>query len=363
MLTFKTTGSREAYLQALATLPAGTDYSSLLFFDIETTGLSPASAQIYMIGALSFPKEGPPVLRQWFAASLSEEQELLRSFFAYAAPFRTLVHFNGNRFDLPFLNECSAQYHLPNSLNGKTSLDLYANIAPFRSLLGAQKLTQRALEQRLRLTREDPFTGAELIAQYLSWLSTRDEALLQNLLAHNAADVSSLPLLLPLLRISDFFRAPITTLALSSSGGFVTFCGESTVSLPFSLAFDSDRMKLAANENKLSLTLPLFSGSLYHYLKDYRNYYILKEDGSLLHKTLASFVDVSAREKASRETARLPLSGDFVAVPKRMKPNTRCFQLTPNSKVLYLPLSALREDASLCNAYFSAVLGELKLRS
>ena len=109
MLCFETKLSREPYLSALEAVPDGAELSSLLFFDIETTGLSPSSAQIYLIGALCFPKKGPAVLRQWFAASLFEEQELLRSFFAFAAPFRTLVHFNGQRFDLPFLSACSAQ--------------------------------------------------------------------------------------------------------------------------------------------------------------------------------------------------------------------------------------------------------------
>ena len=63
MLCFETKLSREPYLSALEAVPDGAELSSLLFFDIETTGLSPSSAQIYLIGALCFPKKGPAVLR------------------------------------------------------------------------------------------------------------------------------------------------------------------------------------------------------------------------------------------------------------------------------------------------------------
>ena len=362
MLCFETKLPREPYRCALEAIPDGTELSSLLFIDIETTGLSPSSAQIYLIGALCFPEAGPAVLRQWFAASLSEEQELLRSFFDFAAPFRTLVHFNGDRFDLPFLSACSAQYHLPYPLDRKDSLDFYANVAPFRSLFDSQKLTQRALEQRLQLTRKDPYSGAELIDRYRSWLTTRDEDLLQNLLGHNAADVSLLPQLFPLLRIPAFFRGPFVNTRISDRNEDFCITAESAVSLPFSLSRETETMELAAAETHIRLRLPRFSGTLYHYLKDYRNYYILKEDGSLLHKTLAAFVDADAREKATKESARLPLTGDFAAVPKRMKPEARCFQTGPNATPLYLPLSVLQENNALCEAYLTSTLTALKLR-
>ena len=362
MLCFETKLSREPYLSALEAIPDGAELSSLLFFDIETTGLSPSSAQIYLIGALCFPKKGPAVLRQWFAASLSEEQELLRSFFAFAAPFRTLVHFNGQRFDLPFLSACSAQYHLTYPLDRKDSLDLYASVAPFRPLFATQKLTQRALEQRLQLTRKDPFDGGELIAQYLSWLTTRDEDLLQNMLGHNAADVSMLPRLLPLLHIPTFFRGRFENTRIFEDKEDFCITAESAVSLPFSLSRETETMELAAAETQIRLRLPRFSGTLYHYLKDYRNYYILKEDGSLLHKSLAAFVDAAAKEKATRDTARQPKHDAFLALPGRMKPKQPCFQRTARSTPLYLPFSDFAATPTLCGEYLNTLLSSLSLR-
>lgn len=363
MLLFETKLPRDSYAPALSNLPAKTAPSSLLFLDIETTGFSPASSQIYLIGALSFCDAGDAVLHQWFADSLSEEQTLLRSFFAFAAPFETLVHFNGARFDLPFLRQCSAQYHLPFPLAAKQSLDFYAAVSPFRALFAGQRLTQRALEARMQLVREDPFTGAELIAQYVRWQSTQDETLLQNLLTHNAADVTALPALLPLLQIPSFFHGTFQALALKRSEHAAHLSARSTATLPFPLTLERETVSLHAEGQRLSLTLPLLTDTLFQYWKDYQNYYILKEDGSLLHKSLASFVDASAREKATRESARLPRRDDFLALPKRMKPRLHCFQRSARSTPRYLPFSTLAADPALCADYLDALLSALSLRA
>ena len=55
------------------------DKEEILFFDIETTGLSPKSAQIYSIGLLLF-KASEMEIVQLFANSLSEEIEVLQKF-------------------------------------------------------------------------------------------------------------------------------------------------------------------------------------------------------------------------------------------------------------------------------------------
>ena len=56
------------------------DPDDFLFLDIETTGLTPETAQIYLIGALSHTEDTGWTLRQWFADSLSSEEEILRAF-------------------------------------------------------------------------------------------------------------------------------------------------------------------------------------------------------------------------------------------------------------------------------------------
>ena len=78
------------------------DTESILFFDIETTGLSPKNASIYLIGA-AFLQDKKWTLQQWFAENTAEEEAILDAFLKFAAPYRKLVHFNVTTFDVPFV--------------------------------------------------------------------------------------------------------------------------------------------------------------------------------------------------------------------------------------------------------------------
>ena len=48
----------------------------LVFLDIETTGLTPATSSIYLIGAV-YHQQMEWHIRQWFSDSLNSEQEIL----------------------------------------------------------------------------------------------------------------------------------------------------------------------------------------------------------------------------------------------------------------------------------------------
>lgn len=87
------------------------DTESILFFDIETTGLSPKNASIYLIGA-AFLQDKKWTLQQWFAENTAEEEAILDAFLKFAAPYRKLVHFNGTTFDVPFVQAKCKKYGL-----------------------------------------------------------------------------------------------------------------------------------------------------------------------------------------------------------------------------------------------------------
>ena len=70
------------------------DPDDFLFLDIETTGLTPETAQIYLIGALSHTEDTGWTLRQWFADSLSSEEEILRAFFSFASANARAIFFS-----------------------------------------------------------------------------------------------------------------------------------------------------------------------------------------------------------------------------------------------------------------------------
>jgi len=84
----------------------------LLFFDIETTGFSGDTSQLYLIGCTYYDGFGWRLI-QWFADTRKAEAELLEAFFTFLSRFRILIHFNGDGFDIPYLLKCCRRLGLP----------------------------------------------------------------------------------------------------------------------------------------------------------------------------------------------------------------------------------------------------------
>ena len=179
----------------------------LLFFDIETTGFSGASSQLYLIGCVYFDGFGWRLI-QWFADTRGCEAQLLDAFFSFMKDFRVLVHFNGDGFDIPYLLKCCSRLGLSHSFDGIESLDIYKKIKPLRSFLGLESMKQKAVEAFLGVSREDVYTGGELIDVYRRYLYTGDEGLLRLLLLHNEDDLKGMPAILPILHYPDALSSP-----------------------------------------------------------------------------------------------------------------------------------------------------------
>ena len=245
-----------------------------LFLDIETTGLTPETAQIYLIGALSHTEDTGWTLRQWFADSLSSEEEILRAFFSFASSFKTLVHYNGDGFDLPFLMRCAAQYGIPHPFEGMNSLDLYRAARPYRKIFGTGRINQKSMELFLGLSRADRFSGGELISVYQNYLNAGGTALLQQLLLHNEEDVTGLPVLLSLLSYRDFFLGSFSEEEAEEKNddGTPSFRIrlKGSCCLPVPVSFQGETFSLEAEEDRLTLILPCFSGELLYFYDNYK---------------------------------------------------------------------------------------------
>ncbi len=171
----------------------------VLFFDIETTGLSARSAGLYLIGVLTYTDKNWTLL-QYFCEDVADEPAVLQAFFELLCTKKILISYNGDGFDIPFLRHMVEQYGLPYSFDTVESFDLFKKFRPLKHLLGLPDLKLKSCERFLGIDREDRFTGGELIEVYFEWQKTKAPALLDTLLLHNAEDITNLPNLLPLLR-------------------------------------------------------------------------------------------------------------------------------------------------------------------
>ncbi|MCR5331084.1 MAG: ribonuclease H-like domain-containing protein [Lachnospiraceae bacterium] len=165
-------GSAASYLERTVCEDAPSfSPQDFLFFDIETTGLSPKEAYIYLIGCI-YESENGPVMTQLFSEDPSEEEKILSAFCDLLRSHGLLIHFNGSTFDVPFVKARAGIYGIDVPLFW-AGLDIYKVLKPYKELLGLKSMRMKAVEQYLGTAREDMYDGGELIEVYIKYISLK----------------------------------------------------------------------------------------------------------------------------------------------------------------------------------------------
>lgn len=294
----------------------------LLFFDIETTGFSGDYSNLYLIGCTYF-KDGCWKLIQWFADTKSSEREVLTEFFSFLSSFGVLVHFNGDKFDIPYLLKRCTALGLPYTFDGLTSVDIYKKIKPYRNHLGLENLKQKTIEKFLGVAREDLYNGGQLIEVYKEYLKTHEEALLKLLLLHNEDDLKGMPQLLPILFYPDFFQQDFTLsdcFQTARDGGRIHLLleGNPVTCLPVPLKASTPSYSILASVTRLELSVRMYEGTLKYYYPNHKDYYYLIYEDTAIHKSVGEFVDKEARIRATKETCYVKKSGCFLPQPSSL---------------------------------------------
>ena len=172
--------------------------NDFLLLDIETTGLSAEHNAVYLIGCIYHQTDGWNLI-QWMDNTGNEEKEVLSSFLLFASGYRILVHYNGDRFDIPFLRKRIELHSLTDTTFDAKTLDLYKVILPYRRVLGLPDYRQQTMEALLGTGRIEDKSGADLVKVYRRFIVDPEPELLTMLLGHNEADVTGLLSLLPLM--------------------------------------------------------------------------------------------------------------------------------------------------------------------
>ena len=342
--------------------------SEMLFFDIETTGLSPKASSLYMIGAMYYDSISEHYnLVQWFADDYKSEAQILSNFLDLLEKYTYLYHFNGKTFDIPYiLNKCekhniTLSAHCEKILhddNGSYSIDILSGVRSIKKKLNIGKANQTALEIWLGIHREDKYNGGELIhvySKYMQDLRMRPEKAAESehlLLLHNKDDIGGMLDVASILNYKALFTDfninsnTLKDVSLTENGKIsISFIHNLhlpraltlNIIYPNSILFDdtaagidipvSSEKTLPAAETFISelylsemdgcLDIPIFQGTLYHFYDNYKDYYYIPELDTAIHKSVISACDKDKPKKATRSTCYQKQEGFFIPSPSK----------------------------------------------
>jgi len=326
----------------------------LLFFDIETTGFSGDYSQLYLIGCTYF-QSGRWQLIQWFADTADAEEELLHAFFRFLKSYKTVIHFNGDGFDIPYLLKRCCHFGLSYDFSAVESVDIYRKIKPYRKLLGLESMKQKAIEQFLGVSRQDLYSGGQLIEVYADYLMTRDPFLYHLLILHNEDDLKGMPQILPILCYPDFLehgfrlagrRTVQETDLFGGKHPLLELSCESDYEIPVPFEAEASPVRCEADGNRLILTIELYEGELKHFYPNYKDYYYLIYEDTAIHKSVGEYVDKAARTRATAKNCYTKQTGCFL--PQFAAIWEPVMKREPKDKVAYVELSHACLDDPRC---------------
>jgi hypothetical protein len=173
-------------------------WRKIVFFDIETTGLSGGAGTLaFLVGCGWFDTDGFTV-RQFLLVGPSGERPMLEALRDVFADTTLLVTYNGRTFDVPFMETRWAFHRTAAPTDDLAHFDM---LPPARRLWSRREMASpdvdgcslSALERRvLGFHRLHDVPGFEIPARYFQFLRSGNPATVEGVLEHNRHDLVSL---------------------------------------------------------------------------------------------------------------------------------------------------------------------------
>lgn len=338
----------------------------ILFLDIETTGFLSSSSYIYLIGCAYFEYDNW-IIKQFFAQSKDEEQQIITEFLNFASNYEYLIHYNGNTFDLPFIEKRASIYSINSTLSSKNGLDIYKRIYTYKNLLKLEDCKLKTIEQYLNIKRDDRFNGGELIEVYKEYTSSHDYDLYRTLMLHNLDDMKGMLEVLPILSYYDIFNEQLlaTKVLYNSYKDMDGFNKQELIinvklpcSIPNPISFMGQGCHFKAENDNASLMVPIYEEELKYFYANYKDYYYLPLEDNALHKSIASFVDKDYREPAKASNCYTRKISKFLPMWTVLK--QPFFKRNYESNDLFFELTDdIKKDRVLFSEYASHVINKI----
>lgn len=317
-----------------------------IFFDIETTGFSREGSTVYLIGCATRDDDSL-CIRQFFAETPAQEAEVIAAFFALLKQYDAVLTFNGNTFDIPYLQARCHFLHLEESLSSHPYTDLYREAAKLRHILGLASFKQKSIETFLGIDRADPFSGGELIRVYREYIKKPTKQAEKLLQQHNYEDVLYMPALLPVLSYRALFDGEFSVKSLEAAeytamdGSpkkelYFTLSCRLPVPAPVSCRYGDCYLSFGGSQAVLRVCL--LDDTLRFFFDRPSDYYYLPDEDCAVLKTAASHIEKDRRSPAKRSSCYTKKHAIFV--PQYQDVVTPAFRRTVRERQSFFELSA-----------------------
>ncbi len=341
----------------------------LVFFDIETTGLTPQTSSVFLIGIMREEEQGC-VITQLFSESPEKEKEILDDFITLLSPEETLIHYNGTTFDIPYLNRKFRKYGINRSIDASLTRDIYKELIHYKKYLPTENLKLKTIEAAADYKRTDTFDGSELIQLYAKYLGiarltdiTQSPAhkasmntMLQAILLHNSDDLEGLYRVFQATNIFDALSG-VSEPTVEITPFEIVFTYPSPL-FPAVFEFNMPGFCINNGNKACEVTVPVKTGEFKYFFSDYKNYTYIIDRDMCMHNSVVSGIAKENKKKCTRDTAYIKKEGRFIPIPAALtdtaaERNMRLFKENFNDKGFY---AELNEDEDFLRLYITALL-------
>lgn len=325
-----------------------------LFFDIETTGFAVKNTHVYLIGCV-FCENNNWKSIQWFAQNHDEEKDVLNIFFHFMHSYKVLIHFNGDGFDIPYLQKKADIYGIKSGFEQLISLDIFKAAASFKRYLKLENYKQKTIEKFLGIEREDSYSGGELINVYSFYQKNHDEEALELLLLHNRDDICGMTTLLPMFSYMRIANGEFALENKELNETEIIFSCRLFQSVPKRVSLGYKDFYITAYQYSLKIRIKIYTSELKFFYRNYKDYYYLPTEDVALHKSVAFYVDKDYRTRAKAANCYSKKTGKFIPQFSEIVPTY--FKIDYHDKTMYIELTdEFMDNSDLVHQYLLDVI-------
>lgn len=259
---------------------------NICFFDIETTGLNRNKNMIYLIGILYFDiSVNNWILKQYFADSFHREIDILNKFIYKISSFDTIITYNGNSFDIPFIEHRLKHHKINYTIDRDKSFDLYQLIRTNRAYLPLENLKLKTVEKYLGINREDIYSGYDCIKFYYDYIKSNNQNLKDNILKHNYDDLIYMLDVISIIEVLD-----------DKKSFYLDFQGSNIKFTIQDIEISGDLLSIEGKlDTRLKNNIKHFGNNLQLTTKDFNKFYLTIEfkRGYVSNNQIGSYLDLS----------------------------------------------------------------------